>query len=157
MVAWQAAEVLQLGPAAPVGALEPAVGAMGLRDEIYSWPTVNQCRVDQSRRGQVRDDTFFEQELNNVYGLDASEYLLFAAGTDNACPPQASINSQGLWDQLTEADLTQSRVAYSLALASNVLSRADELHALGPSMKAISSQTLQMRALATGTALRRKR
>ena len=130
MVAWQAAEVLQLGPAAPVGALEPAVGAMGLRDEIYSWPTVNQCRVDQELvEAKFGDDTFFEQELNNVYGLDASEYLLFAAGTDNACPPQASINSQGLWDELSEADLTQSRVAYSLALASNVLSRADELHA----------------------------
>ena len=130
MVAWQAAEVLQLGPAAPVGALEPAVGAMGLRDEIYSWPTVNQCRVDQELvEAKFGDDTFFEQELNNVYGLDASEYLLFAAGTDNACPPQASINSQGLWDELSEADLAQSRVAYSLALASNVLSRADELHA----------------------------
>ena len=64
-----------------------------------------------------------------MYGLDASEYLLFETGTDNACPPQASINSQGLWDELSEADLTQSRVAYSLALASNVLSRADELHA----------------------------
>ena len=129
MVAWQAAEVLQLGPAAPVGALEPAVGAMGLRDEIYSWPTVNQCRVDQELvEAKFGDATFFEQELNNVYGLDASEYLLFGTGTGNV--PAASFNKlQGLWDELSEEDLVQSRVAYSLALASNVLSRADELHA----------------------------
>ena len=130
MIAWQAAEVLQLGPAAPVGALEPAVGAMGLRDEIYSWPTVNQCRVDQELvEAKFTDLGFFDQELNNVYGLDASEYLLFASGTDNACPPQASINAEGGWAALSAAELAQSRIAYALALAENVLTRADELHA----------------------------
>lgn len=130
MIAWQAAEVLQLGPAAPVGALEPAVGAMGLRDEIYSWPTVNQCRVDQELiEAKFTDLGFFDQELNNVYGLDASEYLLFASGTDNACPPQASINAEGEWAALSAEELAKSRIAYSLALAENVLTRADELHA----------------------------
>lgn len=130
MIAWQAAEVLQLGPAAPVGALEPAVGAMGLRDEIYSWPTVNQCRVDQELvEANFSDAEFFEQELNNVYGLDASEYLLFASGEENACPPQASLNADGTWDQLSAAEIAQGRIAYSLVLAEHVLARADELHA----------------------------
>ena len=44
---WQEAEVYQVGPSASLQALELATGAMGLRDEIYSWPTVNSCRVDQ--------------------------------------------------------------------------------------------------------------
>ena len=89
MIAWQATEVLQR-PCGTDQTLEPAVGAMGLRDEIYSWPTVNQCRVDPELvEAKFTDLGFFDQELNNVYGLDASEYLLFASGTDNACPPQA--------------------------------------------------------------------
>lgn len=129
MVAWQAAEVLQLGPAAPVSTLEPAVGAMGLRDEIYSWPTVNQCRVDQELVEQkFLEDGFFDQELNNVYGLDASEYLIFAESTDNACPPQAAINADGLWEAFDAEEIAAARITYALALAENVLFRADELH-----------------------------
>ena len=131
MTAWQFAEVLQLGPAAPLGGVQPAVGAMGLRDEIYSWPlSVNRCRVDQELvEEKFGQDTFFQQELNNVYGLDASEYLIFATGTDNTCPPQATINSQGTWAQLSSSELELSRAAYAWALSENILSRADELHA----------------------------
>jgi len=129
MNTWQEAEVFQVGPSASLQALELAVGAQGLRNEIYSWPTVNSCRVDQELlEGAFLDPDFFNQELANVYGLDTAEYLLFYQETENTCPPLASINSQGTWDALSQSTLTQQRASYVHAVASNVHERAIELH-----------------------------
>ena len=61
MVAWQVVEVMQLGPA---GSSFAAVGGEDLRDEIYSWPTVNTCRIDQELvLGEYASDTFTQTRL----------------------------------------------------------------------------------------------
>lgn len=119
MDAWQAVEVLQVGPAAPMGA---ATGGQGLRDEIYSWPTVNNCRVDQEIVSQDYEAPgFFEDELVIVYGLDALEYLLFYDGAGNACAPQIDINEQGTWNALGLTEITARRAAYADAVADRLV------------------------------------
>ncbi|MBJ94485.1 MAG: hypothetical protein CMP23_08395 [Rickettsiales bacterium] len=128
MTAWQEAEAMLLGPA---GSSLSTIGGLDLRDEIYSWPTVNPCRVDQRIADeQYADSNFFNINLVNAYGLDAMEYLLFSSGTDNACSGLASINSDGSWAALSEDSINTRRAEYVLVLATELVRRADELVAL---------------------------
>jgi len=124
MEIWQQAEVHQIGPA---GSSLTAVDGQDLRDEIYSWPTINPCRVDQETvEGDWDDADFFQVNLVNSYGLDALEHVLFA-GPDNACPGQIDINADGTWDALGADGLEINRAQFAAALASDVSDRADEL------------------------------
>lgn len=122
---WQRAEVFQLGPA---GVMGQVVAGEDLRDQIYSWPIVNPCRVDQELvEGNYADPSAFAQEPVNVRGLDALEYLLFETGTDNACAPNSSINTDGTWDALGEQELQQRRADYAATLATLLTQRAEQL------------------------------
>ena len=97
MASWQEVEVMQVGPA---GSSLRAISGQDVRDEIYSWPTVNGCRVDQrTADGSWTDATFYEQNLVNAYGMDALEHLLFASPTSE-CPSQVVPISDGSWDAL---------------------------------------------------------
>ena len=80
MAVWQQLELLQVGPAGLMGTV---AGGDSLRDAIYSWPTVNTCRVDQesARRGFLN----LGAALVNVRGLDALEHLLFTTSADHTC------------------------------------------------------------------------
>ncbi|MBR56801.1 MAG: hypothetical protein CMH54_01955 [Myxococcales bacterium] len=125
MDTWQELELLQIGPAAAVSEF---VGGEGLRDEIYSWPSVNTCRVDQEIVENVfADDIFFEQNLVNVYGLDALEYLLFYHESDNTCSSLVKINSDGLWAALNDTEKAQRRVDYAVVLTESIKEHADQL------------------------------
>jgi len=126
MLAWQEAELLQLGPA---GASLDVVGGLDLRDRIYAWPTVNRCRVDQETvAGRWDAPDFLDTSLVNVIGLDALEVLLFSPDGENGCPGQVDINATGTWDALGPAGVRAARASYARALAAGV--RAD-LDALG--------------------------
>ena len=125
MAAWQQAEMLQIGPA---GSSADAVAGANLRDEIYSWPTVNNCRVDQELvAGEYSEANFFSVNLVNTYGLDVVEYLVFNQSADNSCPSYATMNTDGSWEGLTEANKALARANYVKALAANLLTRAQEL------------------------------
>jgi len=125
MGAWQRAEVMQLGPA---GAQGEFIGAEGVRDVIYSWPSVNPCRVDQEIVEQSWGDAdFFDVNLVNVVGLDALEYLLFVDGSGNSCAPQVDINDDGLWAAIPGEELETRRAAFSLTLATHVVASAERL------------------------------
>ncbi len=117
---WQEVELLQFGPGGPSSS---AVGGQDLRDEVYSWPTVNGCRVDQELVEAGYDSAdFFEVNLVNVYGLDTLEYLLFHP-VGNDCAGQHPINDEGTWDGLGLETRTDRRAAYSDVLATGL--RAD--------------------------------
>jgi len=118
MIAWQAAEVLQIGPLS----MEPdGVNAGFLRDEIYSWPLVNPCRVDQEVVAErFRQDDFIANANVLTYGLDALEYLLFNESLENACPAQVNINSEGTWDALSDAEIMSRRAAYAEVVAMQI-------------------------------------
>ena len=78
MLIWQELELMQVGPSA--SSLTDAAG-LDIRDEIYSWPTTNPCRVDQYTASErYRESGSFEDESIkvNAYGLDALEQLYFA-------------------------------------------------------------------------------
>lgn len=126
MASWQRLEVMQIGPA---GSSLSAVAGQDLRDEIYSWPTTNPCRVDQETvAGGYDAADFFDASLVNAYGLDALETLLFS-GPDNACPNQVDINSSGAWAALGDAGVATARADYAGVLVDNIAARASQLHA----------------------------
>lgn len=124
MDVWQQAEAMQVGPAGPMGT---TVGGEDLRDEIYSWPIVNPCRVDQELvEGAYADVDAFAAENVNVRGLDALEYLLFYEGTTNQCSALSAINSDGSWDAIV-GELPTRRAAYAATAAALVRRAADDL------------------------------
>jgi predicted lipoprotein len=107
----QRAEVFQLGPAAPLGTTP---GALALRDEIYAWPLVNACRIDQETVTTSFETTEgLAAEALNVRGLGALEYLLFEETGGNACPPTASINTMGSWAALGAEGVRARRATYA--------------------------------------------
>jgi predicted lipoprotein len=125
MSAWQVAETMQVGP---TGSSIASVGGQDLRDSVYSWPTVNPCRVDQEIvEGAYGDPGFFDENLVNVRGLDALEYLIFQEDSDNACPGQVDINSDGSWDALGVAEITRRRAAYARTAAERLVQDAQRV------------------------------
>lgn len=122
---WQQAELYQFGPA---GLSSSVVAGEDLRDEIYSWPFTNACRVDQElTEGAYADPTTFATEPINVRGLDTLEYLLFVEGTENACAPNATLNTDGSWAALSAPELTQRRANYANTLAQLLAANATTL------------------------------
>ena len=74
MLVWQQLEVMQVGPA---GSSLKFIAGEDIRDEIYSWPTVNACRIDQKTADESwKGEGFFDDNLVNAYGLDGLERLL---------------------------------------------------------------------------------
>ncbi|HHO54401.1 MAG TPA: hypothetical protein ENK18_26900 [Deltaproteobacteria bacterium] len=124
-VVWQEIELHQVGPAA---SSLVAVGGGDLRDEIYSWPTISPCRVDQETvAGTSGSPDFFSSNLVDVYGLDALEHLLFHPDAGNVCPSQVEINAQGTWDALGPEGIDRRRAAYAQAVVGHVLATTDAL------------------------------
>lgn len=126
MASFQFLEPMQFGPA---GSASMFAGGLGIRDEIYSWPTVNYCAVDQvTVDGDFNAGDFFQSKLVNVYGLDALELLLFRPGAANACSPRIDINRDGTWNDLVASGrLAQNQADYAVVVAEGVLQQAEFL------------------------------
>lgn len=123
--AWQVAEVLQIGPA---GSSLTAVAGEDRRDEIYSWPTTNRCRVDQlTVAGGWDDAAFYEQNLVTAWGYDALDTLLWSPDGVNACPPQVDVNTDGSWAALGTDGVRERRAAYAAAVAARLRDEIDAL------------------------------
>jgi sterol desaturase/sphingolipid hydroxylase (fatty acid hydroxylase superfamily)/predicted lipoprotein len=122
---WQRAEMHRYGPA---GAFDVPAG-QNLRAEIYAWPDVNRCLIEQRIVSRGYEGAGFAQLPTSARGLAAIEYLLFAQGTDNACAPAEPINAMGTWAALGADEITRRRAAYARAAADDVLARAVALRA----------------------------
>lgn len=120
---WQESEVLQLGPAAPVS----VAGGQDLRDQIYSWPLVSRCAVEETLVSQGYAQPGFAGAVVNRRGLAALEVLLFHDGADTACGPTSVIVSSGSWAALDDSERAARRRAYALAAAADVRARATTL------------------------------
>ena len=124
MAAWQVLEVMQIGPS---GSSLTAIAGEDLRDEIYSWPTINPCLIDQETVYSDWDsEKYFTENLVNAYGMDALEHLLFAE-MDNTCPGQVDINSDGTWDSLGNDGIASNRAAFAASLSAKISSQTDDL------------------------------
>jgi predicted lipoprotein len=113
MMAWQEHEVMQIGPA---GSSLTAVAGRDLRDEVYSWPSINPCRIDQEvvATGWTQSG-WFEDNFANSYGLDALEHILHG-DDENVCPSQVEINATGSWNALGPEGVEANRIAYARAV-----------------------------------------
>ena len=126
MAVWQRIELMQVGA---LGSAIAAIDGQDLRDDVYSWPTVNACRVDQETLEEAwGGPDFFDVELVNVRGLDALEYLLWAPEDESACAAGVEIIESGAW--AAAADIQASRADYAAAIVADVVSVADVLTAL---------------------------
>ena len=115
MIAWQEVEVHQLGP------------TLAIRDEIYSFPTTNPCRIDQETAEENwADATFFEDNNVNSYGLDGIEHLLYG-GDANVCPSQVNPNKDGSWDALGADGVALNRAKFGIALAVRIQDHVDDI------------------------------
>ena len=124
MQSWQRLEVMQIGS---LGSSLNAIGGEDLRDEIYSWPTVNHCRIDQKTASlQWQETDFFEANLVNAYGLDALEHLVFA-GPDSVCNPAVPPLSDGSWDALGPDGVGVARAGYSSRIVEQIEAITDDL------------------------------
>lgn len=119
MLQWQRMEVFQIGPWS--SSLLSDVG-QDLRDDVYSWPLVNSCRIDQvTASKEYLAEDFFEASLVSVRGLDAIGYLL-SVSVDSTCPSQVPPISDGVWAELSEDEIQHRRIEYAQVLAEGIKS-----------------------------------
>lgn len=122
---WEENELFRFGPAAS----SMAPGGQNLRDQIYAWPLVSRCKIEEQIVSRAYESPDFAASLINGRGLSAIEYLLFYEGTDNDCSEFSAINADGTWGALSEAELRARKYAYAAAAARDVLARARALSA----------------------------
>jgi uncharacterized protein len=126
LLSWQYIEVMQFGPA---GLMESVAGGESIRDEIYSWPLINRCRVDQeSVEPAHADPVALAAEAINVRGLAALEYLLFDIDSENACAPNSALNTSGSWAALSAEDIVARRAVYAHTASQLLTQQAVRLH-----------------------------
>ena len=124
MQLWQELEVMQIGPA---GSELKVIGGQDIRDSIYSWPTVNTCRVDQNTAAENwNSTTYYEDNLVNAYGLEAIEHMLFGT-TETNCPSQVNPIADGSWASLGEDGIISNRILFSRSLLEEIKSQVDLL------------------------------
>ena len=122
MVLWQPLEMMQI---ASLGSSITAVGGEDIRDNIYSWPLVNPCRIDQvTAPMDYGKADFVETALVSVRGLDAMEHLLFGS-LETDCPSQVPPVSDGSWSALSDSEIRQRRVDYAIVLVKNIQENVD--------------------------------
>lgn len=123
MDAWQVLKMMQIGPAAP----RAAPGGAEIRDNIYSWPLVSRCAVEEQLVSRGYESASFPTTLVSRRGLHALEYLLFYEGADTECAASSPIVANGTWAALPAEEREARKRAYAAVVASDVKARADEL------------------------------
>ncbi len=121
--AWQQAELMQFGPAAT----PEKPGGQDLRYQIYSWPNVSYCSVDDQILKLGYEQPGFENSVANQRGLGALEYLIFHAPPTNSCSPSLPINRPDRWPALAVDAIEARRLAYARVAARDVRARAAAL------------------------------
>jgi predicted lipoprotein len=126
LLAWEQAEVYQIGPAAEISSFNP--GSAGLRSEIYAWDNDDPCVVD---RGLIQKLYESDDFAKGVYfygrGLGAIERLLFDLSTNTACAATDKIATPDAWQELVDGDLEDRRARYALRCAEIISDRAQTL------------------------------
>jgi predicted lipoprotein len=119
MRVWSKTELFQFGPLASAVASEgkDVYQGRGIRERIYSWPSVSACRVeDQVVMRKYAED--MDGVFPSARGLAALEYLLFAPDAASACP--AGSATAAMKAALSADELAARKNAYALALADDI-------------------------------------
>jgi predicted lipoprotein len=124
MDSWQVIDMMQFGPTAP----SAVIGGKDFRDNIYSFPQIDRCRIEEAIVARTYAAANFETVLfADSRGLGAIEYLLFYEGADTACG--AGSPAKTAWSTLTAEDREARKRAYAAAAAAQVLAQANALDA----------------------------
>lgn len=121
---WQVSELMQFGPAGPSGGRP---GGADFRDQIYLYPLVSRCAVEEEIVANSWKAPTFPTSLANRRGFYALEYLLFFEGADTACGPFSSVVASGTWAALTPDDREARKRGYATAVARDIQTRATGL------------------------------
>lgn len=115
-LSWQRVELLEVGP---IGSATRVTAGQSLRDDVYTWPTANLCRVDTNLvTAPDPTDATLDAALVTERGLLVLEHLLWPKGDTNECPPTATINTDGSWTALAMTPaLGQRRKTMAAAVA----------------------------------------
>lgn len=119
---WQQAELMQLGPL--------AANHNALRNNIYSWPVVSSCGVDQDvvyfEQGNINGTSYqINQRTDTRRGVDVLEYLLFNDNLDHSC--SGNTGPLGDWNIRTNAERLVARCHFALEVAGDLKNNADTL------------------------------
>jgi uncharacterized protein len=143
---WQVMEMMQFGPTAPGTAL----GGQDFRDNIYSWPRVSRCLVEEEIVARTYESPQFSTVLlTNRRGLGALEYLLFYEGSDTACGSTSPAVAG--WMALSTTERDARKRAYAVAAAHDVAVRAAGLDTAWDPAAGNFAQT--MRTAGTGNSV----
>ena len=123
MARWQEVELFRFGPMARSG--DP--GGKDIRDQIYGWPLVNRCGIEERIASRGYEAPDFGASLINVRGLAAFEYAAFYEPSDNACSQFSTINAHGTWATLGAGEIARRKVGYTVAVGKDVLAHVDAL------------------------------
>ncbi len=123
---WSLNELFQFGPLASAAesAGRDEYQGRGVREQIYSWPLVARCRVEE----QVANQNYasgFDGVLVSGRGLFGLEYLLYYPGTDTLCASSSVAGKK--WPTLSADDIASRKQAYATALADDLLGRIRDL------------------------------
>ncbi len=121
---WSEAELFQFGPAASVAesAGKDLYQGKGLRDRIYAWPTVAQCRVEEQVLAKPRS---LDGVLISGRGLFALEYALFSEGDASACA--ANSDTAESWNALSADRRSERKASYARTVATDVRTQSEAL------------------------------
>jgi uncharacterized protein len=129
MANWEEVELFRFGPMAR--ATDP--GGRDIRDQIYGWPLVNRCGIEERLVSRGYDAPDFGTSLINVRGLAAFEYVAFYEGSDNGCSDFSTINAHGTWAALGSHAIAQRKLEYAAAVSQDIVAHAGALvSAWGP-------------------------
>ncbi len=123
MTKWQEVEMFRFGPMAR--SVDP--GGRDIRDQIYGWPLVSRCGIEERIVSQSYDSPDFGTALISVRGLAAFEYAAFYEGSDNACSEFSTINAHGTWAALGASEIARRKLAYVGAVSRDVSAHAHAL------------------------------
>ncbi len=130
MTSWSHVELFQFGP---LGSRSMAAGkddhaGEGIREVLYSWPSISACSVDEQLISQNYATRGMQDIRISGRGLFALEYLLFSSSSSSACSAASATAQQ--WGELSGAEFTRRRHAYATAVAADVLERTRALNEL---------------------------
>jgi predicted lipoprotein len=116
MDAWQQLEVMQFGP------------LLTERDEFYSWPLNDSCKVDEEVVFALESGYDISTGVTPARrGLDAFEYLVFNSDTGISCATSNTTPALTAWNAKDPAEKRADRCDYAVMVTDDLVTRAASL------------------------------
>ncbi len=127
MLNWSQVELFQFGPLASraESAGKDVYEGQGIRDLIYSWPSVSRCRIEDQLVSQDYASRGMDGVLISGRGLFALETILYSPMADSDCAPQSA--TALAWDELGAGERQGRARDYAVAVAQDIIAQTERL------------------------------